>query len=579
MKIPRPDGFLIPALVLSAAVMVYCAIFQIPSGEGFNPSDDGVVLAQSWRILNGEIPHRDFISIRPAGSGYMHLIDFLLPGPLQLSSRWFVIIEYLIYSILITILLIDKGFSGFSRRRKNGIFYVAASGIFLLNLNHYNLFAWTTIDALFWISISLFGAYRIRSSTGRRKGLYGFLAVSGAVISALCRQTFLLPALILLIPVARNLFLYGTCKERLAAAAGLIPGLLYAGMLTATGSWAEFARQLTGRTELWQTGFVAFSDNFWKSPVPVFFVLAFITGLSKIWITETGNKTSIITKMLITQKYISLVVIILLSFAVFLLPEHIFGISFGLFWMLIVAVLLVYFDPPGKEAPFGLALWIVFLSWTGALSLGDNAPVFTTGWLAGTALLLLLVTHDRNKQLLEAKWVRISGLILISVLAAISVPVQKTRNYRELPTAQLTKEGGEIFRDLDHIRLNPAVYGYLSDICRIYEESGSPQGRFAVWPNNPLIYRFLSSPNPFPLDWMQSAEWAGSEERLMREIRQILTGKQAIILVEKFNAKWIAKENIPIDWASGDYPYLSVIRELAVEVPSGSEWFRVFHIK
>ena len=38
---------------------------------GFNPTDDGFVLSAARRILDGEIPHKDFVSIRPAGIGLL----------------------------------------------------------------------------------------------------------------------------------------------------------------------------------------------------------------------------------------------------------------------------------------------------------------------------------------------------------------------------------------------------------------------------------------------------------------------------------------------------------------------------
>ncbi|MEN4017737.1 MAG: hypothetical protein PQ968_04725 [Methanobacterium sp.] len=40
---------------------------------GFNPTDDGFILAGAKRILEGQIPHLDFISIRPVGSHFFHI--------------------------------------------------------------------------------------------------------------------------------------------------------------------------------------------------------------------------------------------------------------------------------------------------------------------------------------------------------------------------------------------------------------------------------------------------------------------------------------------------------------------------
>ena len=579
MRNPESNLFRKRGLILAAAVLVYCAIAGIPAGEGFNPSDDGVVLAQSWRILQGEVPHRDFISIRPAGSGYMHLLDYLLPGPLEWWSRLLVIYEYLIYSILITVFLIESWFPDQTRSLKIRLFYLVSAGIFLLNMNHYNLYAWTTIDALFWFSVALFSYKRWCVRKGYGRLFYGFLSILGCTASTLCRQTFLLPALILMILVFRGLVRTGSGKAWLAAASGLLPGLLYAGLLTVTGSWGEFLRQMTGRTELWQTGFAAFGDHFWKSYVFILPGLALVTGLWQIWTSESGKKSRLIMSLLITQKIIILIVIVLSSLAVFVLPAHLFSLSFTLFWMLTVAVMLVYFTCWERKAILGPAFWILLLAWTASISLGDNSPVFTTGWLAGCGLLLLLAHEEHKEALLRQRWVWLTGVLVVAALTALSVPAQRQQNYRDLPSAELTKTGGELFRDLDHIRMNPSVYSYFSDIRKIYEATGLPKGRFAVWPNNPLIYRLLSSPNPFPLDWMQAAEFAGSEERLLREVKEKLSEEGMVILVERYNAKWIARDTVPLDWESGDYPYLDVLRGMTVEDPSGSVWFRLFRSK
>jgi hypothetical protein len=579
MKTGRNSPFFWPVLILATLVISSCALFSIPSGEGFNPSDDGVVLAQSWRLMNGEIPHQDFISIRPAGSGYMHIIDYLLPGPLQWTSRWFVIIEYIIYSILVTLILLHTWFKELSPKRQRVIFLVIALPVFLLNINHYNLYAWTTIDALFWFSMALFSWFRYKATEARARHRWLFLAVFSAVVSMLCRQTFLLPASVLLILIVRYLWTKHSVADTLYAGAGLAPGLLYLGMLALSGSLPEFIRQMTGRTELWETGFAAFADHFWRSPVILLFIPAVLSGLVKTWLSETGRKKDTINIILITQKYITIVGVIVISFLLFLVPGQLFNWSFGLFWMLVLAVWLVYLELGGTGKGYGLAGWILLLAWTSAISLGDNAPVFVSGWLAGTAVLFLIRNDTAKIPLMDRRGIRWSGIGIAVLMLCLWVPVQRNNNYRDLPAGQLTGDGGKIYADLEHIRLNPEVFAYLSEIRRIFEESGSPRGRFVIWPNNALVYRFLDSPDPFPLDWMQAAEFAGSEERLLREVRQITTERDLVILVEKYNVKWIAREKIPVDWESEDYPYLRILGESGIETGMKSDWFRIFRTK
>jgi len=559
------------SLLVAAGLLILHIGFRIPSGEGFNPSDEGVVLAQSWRILKGEIPHHDFISLRPAGSGFFHLIDFVLPGPLIIVSKWLTLIEYLIYSITISLLLINLLFRDTRPAFRNRL--VAGSVILsaLLNVNHYNLFAWTTIDALFWFSVALYGYYRYQGKENSNN-LWIFVAVATSIISALCRQTFALPAAVLMILLLIRILREMKPRTLVAYVAGLTPGIAYLLMLLVTGSFREFLVQMTGRTELWETGFVRFFNAFWHSPAVWIMIPVIVTLLCKRWYQETGKKTGRIESIIITQKYVIIIGIILGSILVFIMPERLFGMALLMLWLTVAALVLVLAGE-GHVAGKEIILWVLLLAWTSSISAGDNAPVFATGLLAVSALLLLI----RHLPTLKAYRtpVYLTGFLLV-VLLGLYVKAQKENNYRDLPTARLTIAGGTLFRDLAGVRVNPELASYLQDIRRIYHDCGSPAGRFAVWPNNAIVYRFLESRNPFPLDWMQQPEFAGSEERLMKQVEELLNGQELFILVEKFNVKWIAGEKVPLNPGSGDYPYLDILRRMYREVPSGSEWFSLY---
>lgn len=580
----RPVTFLI--LLITLVLLGAYAIFRIPSTEGFNPSDDGVILAQSYRMLNWEMPHRDFISIRPAGSAVMHMVHFFSPLPLEISARWFVLIEYLIYSILLTLFLTGSWFRGM--RRNN--FLLLSGGtvvvIFILNQNHYNLFPWTTIDALLWFSLALYAWFRVKADTAGRHTGWQILLLFAVSCSALCRQTFALPGgLLILRMLFREFGGSGRPWSKVIRSlvpsliVGLLPGWLYAGALTLTGTWPDFLQQMTGRTELWETGVVRFSQAFWHSPVPVLFGLAIVTGLIKTWNAESGRDTYRIDKVITVQKSLSFLIKIGLVFVVFLKPSLLFAISFAFFWILVLDIFLIYLHDrrlPGWTRP---AFWILLVAWTSAVSLGDNAPVFTLGWLAGTAVLLQLRDFGnrvyRNVRLYQL----IAAGLLIPALFVWSLVVQSRVNYRDLPAGQLTCEGGEVFGGLAGVRISPPMFEYLSDVKRLYREFGSPIGRFAVWPNNALIYPLLKSPNPFLLDWMQPAEFAGSGKRVEESTRNILVTRDLIVLVEKSNVKWIAGGKEPAAVGTADYPYLHLLDTLARQAATESKWFKVYHTK
>jgi hypothetical protein len=409
-------------------------------------------------------------------------------------------------------------------------------------------------------------------SEGTKKSWWVFAAVASAVAAALCRQTFALPSALLMI-----MLLVKSIRDRrvsvfFAYGAGLLPGIAYLVMLLLTGSLDDFIAQMTGRTELWETGVTKFVNAFWHSPVIWLTILLIGTLLIKIWYQETSKKTDRIVSILVAQKYIIIIGMILSSYLVFILPEHLFSLSLLMFWLTVAGFLLVT-GWGGQVKGKGVMGWMILIAWTSSISAGDNAPVFSLGILAASSVLFIIrhLPPVRFK-----KPVEYLAAILLTIMAGWYVKAQKDNNYRDLPSNQLTVEGGSIFGDIKGVRLNPSTASYLSDLKKMYQSCGEPEGRFAIWPNNAVLYRILGSPNPFPLDWMQGPEFAGSEERVMKEVADKLTREDLFVLVEKYNVKWIAREKIPLDWSSGDYPYLRLLDSLYREVPSGSEWFRLF---
>ncbi len=84
------------AALVFACLLLAPAICHLSfSWMGYNPTDDGFVLAQSRRILDGQIPHRDFISVRPVASALLHAPSVLLGGDRTYWwSRGFVWVEF-----------------------------------------------------------------------------------------------------------------------------------------------------------------------------------------------------------------------------------------------------------------------------------------------------------------------------------------------------------------------------------------------------------------------------------------------------------------------------------------------------
>src|SRR5205823_6618447 len=86
-------------------VMV-AAVYATVGRLGFYPTDEGLLQAYTYRILHGQVPHRDFISPRPLGSALLHIVDFAVPGPLFEVSRVIALCEYAGFAVAFAWLLL-----------------------------------------------------------------------------------------------------------------------------------------------------------------------------------------------------------------------------------------------------------------------------------------------------------------------------------------------------------------------------------------------------------------------------------------------------------------------------------------
>lgn len=179
---------------------VICLVFilLVPTGAqflfswiGFNPTDDGFILAGSRRIIEGQIPHLDFISIRPVGSYLLHVPFVLFGGDYTFwLSRYFVWFQFACIAWFWTV-IIDGLLENRSTSMQRVLYALVA---FVLSSHNFPIMAWHSIDSLFLFSIGL--ALVLRSS--RYAKALGYVLIGLAPLS---RQNFLLmiPASVILV--------------------------------------------------------------------------------------------------------------------------------------------------------------------------------------------------------------------------------------------------------------------------------------------------------------------------------------------------------------------------------------------
>ncbi len=166
-------------LLYATFLFVFALLF---APLGFNPTDDGVVLAQTARFWSGQIPFIDFVSIRPFGSVLLHWPALFFGDFRLLASRYLCVFEIGFYSYALLSFTVKK-----MRIELSDLVFWSLAGIsFALNVHSFPLMAWTSIDAVFLVSAGLYLRSKLDSGSWWNIAAYALLS-----LAALCRQTFL----------------------------------------------------------------------------------------------------------------------------------------------------------------------------------------------------------------------------------------------------------------------------------------------------------------------------------------------------------------------------------------------------
>ena len=597
----------LPASLIS--ILGICLMFSLlryVDYEGFCPADDGVVLAQAYRIFNGELPHISFISTKPVFSGIFHSFLFALPFPVEVSARWMTVIEFLSYSFLWTWLIFTLLELKF-RNRRNEINYFIITGIFIsiMNTGNFILFPVTTIDAiLFSVAGTMFFSRSYNASDFRIKELtYIICGLFFAGLAALSRQSFVfVPLVFIIISVYNQIRKKNYRAIPVLILLGLLPFWIYLAYLIYQDATSNFFVQITGRTEFFETAILRLLKSFVKSKllifnsITLFFIsvnmLEFKDGLK---ISGTRLKRIIAENKLVVQGLLIFlfILVISLSFNLFIVEDRMFiDRQFDFFWIYFVLVVFAFtgFDisPHTRHILFVLLL----ISWCSSISLGANSPVFTVGLLAGTCLVIIVILSGKLNVSLShpgsLKLKIISYLMLASFLV-VSLYGQRRVNYYDLPSSGLKFRLGNLIPGFGNIRTNKISYDYYKELVGIYNSYKGMKNNFVILPNNSVLYPLLESRNPFPVDWMQHDEYIGSENLLYSRINDVLETRRIFVIIDRFDSQNMPFKLDPVDYSGSQnddlfikkyqvekYDFMKYIMPRCIEIPVNSKYFRLY---
>lgn len=510
---------------------------------GFNPTDDGFILAGSRRILDGQIPHRDFISIRPAGSHFLHIPFVLFGGDyVFLVSRYFVWIQFASIAWIWTVVT-ARAFKIFSNWVEK---FAIALVVFSFSAHYSPIMAWHTIDALFLTSVGIILCHK-QSWLAK---LFGYIFIG---MAPLCRLNFLpmIPVVILLLNDRRQKRFWLT---------GSIPLAVYAVYLVINGAASDAILQLSAYTNVLSVGVMSYVKT-WTVP---WGILTGALAASMAYNALDFKRLSNTATWLRLLGRLILFGIPLAAAWSLAGGRYLWGASFGIFGAVVGATIYFIAKEQKLSRHIRCGLLIICLAWCTSISLGYPTPALATG-----PLILFLIAcgqssyrvpsgdkvSGKSKCSLIYRFLHPEGLrklvnVQVILLAIISLAAfgiaRENYIYREQSASNLNQNLDGVLPGARLIKTNGNTYNFLIDLKDAKDIAKSEGKNYCIIPDVAANWVRSSQCNPLSIDWPQSTE-LGKQELTDRVIRDMEAYRgRTIIIVQKYEAYSLASGFIPL---------------------------------
>jgi hypothetical protein len=491
------------------------------SWRGFAPVDDGFTLAYSRRILEGQVPHRDFIIIRPFVSPLLHTPFVLFGGEYTFwVSRFFVWFQFACISwawVCIINRAFDNPFNNLSK-----LFIALVS--FAASVHYFVLTAWHTIDGLFLASI---GVWILLARKHARWRVIGYLLIATAY---LCKQSFLLMA-----PL--SVLLLGDWREKKYWITITLPAAGYCAYLLVTGSFSEAVLQLASQSGLVSTGVGSYL-NFG-------FLLGILAGYCAMFLLSASAVPLLLTSRAPRYAGASILIAMPAAFiAIGLYRGSLAAVSFGVVGMVLGAVLYLAWRRIGQgEDKVSVTLLALLLAWSASLSVGYNFPAL----LLGPLFTILAAFVYSRRESLNPRFLQTTLAIAgVAILLGFAV-ARPYYIYREQPSSELTESLDGVLPGGRLIYTNPNTYEFLVDLDNATNMVSERNRTYAIIPDVPGYWVQSEQTNPLLVDWPQPVE-LGNQYLIDRVTSDLAAERGDVtVLVQKVHAFYLAEGSVPLD--------------------------------
>jgi hypothetical protein len=504
---PRTEQFL-KALFFSLPLLY----FLVYGFWGFSDTDGCFIPALSYRVINGEIPYKDFFYVRPALSPLLHSLELLLlPANLEMIGMRLVAYLMMGGSIWLGLASLKSQFDFKALGISPWMLGIIA---FVYSMHNFPPMPWHTLDGIFFACLGFFLLTR-----GPRPGWIaaGMVAM---VLSAAAKQPF---AVSPVVGLGMLFFLYPpkVVLKGLAFAAGIGVVLLGAFLLWDSSGEvrAAMVSQIAGSSKPADLKHGALGGYIrptitWVLPVAgLWIVLHFVLRFKRTGILMALILLGGISAWAVLQAYSVHV------------SQYFIAPRLGFYHALLAGALLVIGLQvvQRKELKAMSVLGAMALvSWASGVSWGYAMPVL----FSLPALMAVVYFIGRVNDFKVPQW----GYGLVAIVALGAFFAANRYPYSDAHRPTLTYHMGDIFPRLSHIYSNKNSYEKHAMLKSLHGKYGD---NFAVLPGLPLAHYVTETKPTIQLDWEHDGELmfeVGTKAVLER-----LSTQQTTVFVEKSN--------------------------------------------
>ena len=413
--------------------------FLFQARFGFNPTDDGFVLNQAWRLANGDAPHLNFASPRPLGSAFLHLPVVFLETHMLAVSRLLVLFQFL----WIAFALVDS-FSRLSRPISPFAKFGLVTVSFLINLGTWPVMAWHTVDGIFLGASALWMAtLRYQKTSAIALQWSGVWLLAGFAV--LVKQPYILVPVLMTFLVTSRTWKHALATSPLVA----VPATLY--FIAFGGLSGELLPQLYSGS----------GQELFRPVQSLGAVL--LTRQGPLAIVVIGGSI-VLSRLLRNSASFWQIAPVAIPGGFGLAMAHVQAMPIWGLWPFTVTVMFMaasFLATRDHRQRLFIAATLG-IGFAASLSWGAPAPSLLAGsYLALTVYLLSNFNRTARPRSTESSFpVAVAVLALAAVY--VSVTARDTNVYREPPRAQLVAEIRH--PNFDAIRVSPQAASYVESV-------------------------------------------------------------------------------------------------------------------